>query len=487
MKAIVSGLMRLLSRVIFGLVLVVVTIMLIRAFDARRQPDLEAWHTVRFEDDFRASTDDGADWQEFMRIEDEVFDELESEVVGEHGGLLSRYDRESIYYPGQFEQNWNRSFEMTPEHPWAAIVLVHGLTDSPYSVRTVAEIFRDMGVHVIAPRMPGHGLAPAALIKITRDDWMAAVKVAVRHAREVVGPDAPLLVGGYSNGGALVTKYTLESLEDPALETPDQVYLFSPAIGITAFARLASWHTVLASIPYFEKFRWESILPEFDPYKYNSFPKIAGHESWMLAGEIRQQLQRQEVAGRLAEMPPVLCFQSLADATVLTEAIVTQLFDRLTVPNSELVLFDVNRVDRLAGFLSGRYAAMRERLLSQAASNYSLTMVTNLANDALEVGAWTRLPGGGETGRQDLGLEWPRGVYSMSHVAIPFPADDPWYGEGADGSATLGNVLAMGERNVLRIPMSFFNRLRHNPFFDYIRVRIEDFASPLKPAEAVSD
>ena len=75
----------------------------------------------------------------------------------------------------------------------------------------------------------------------------------------------------------------------------------------------------------------------------------------------------------------------------------------------------------------------------------------------------------------------------MSQVAIPFGADDPWYGDGADGSATLGIVLAMGERNVLRIPMSFFNRLRHNPFFDYIRVRIEDFASPLKPAEAVSD
>ena len=329
--------------------------------------------------------------------------------------------------------------------------------------------------------------APAALIKITRADWMAAVKVAVRHARQVVGPDAPLLVGGYSNGGALVTRYTLDSLEDPALETPDQVYLFSPAIGITAFARLASWHTLLAAIPYFEKFRWESVLPEFDPYKYNSFPKIAGHESWMLARDIHAQLQRLEGEGKLSDMPPILCFQSLADATVLTEAILTHLFDRLTVPNSELVLFDVNRVDRLAGFLSGRYPAMRDRLLSLPTENFTLTMVSNIAEDSNEVAAWTRLPGGGETGRQDLDLMWPRGVFSMSHVAIPFPADDPWYGAGIDGDNTLGNIHAMGERRVLRIPMTFFNRLRHNPFFEYVRLRIVDFASPLRPVDSAPD
>ena len=368
-----------------------------------------------------------------------MFDELETEVTGDFGSLPSRYNRESRFYPGSFEQNYNRSYELAPEAPWAAIVLVHGLTDSPYSVRGVGEIFRDMGVHVVAPRMPGHGLAPSALIEITRLDWTAALRVAIRHARDVVGPDAPMFLGGYSNGGALVTKYTLDSLEDETLETPDQVYLFSPAIGITAFARLASWHTVLAAIPYFEKFRWESILPEFDPYKYNSFPKIAGHESWMLAREVHEQIQRQEAEGRLADMPPILCFQSL------------------------------------------------DRLLAQAGASYSLTMVTNLSDDSDEVAAWTRLPGGGETGRRDLGRRWPRGVFSMSHVAVPFPQDDPWYGAGTNGENTLGNIHAMGERRVLRIPMTFFNRLRHNPFFAYVRERIEDFAGPLRPAEASAD
>jgi alpha-beta hydrolase superfamily lysophospholipase len=483
----VSALMRLVSRVLFGAILVVFTIMLIRAFDARRLPDLQPWHTVRFEDDFRAIAGGNADWKEFLRVEDRVFEELETDVVVDTGDQASRFSRGSRFYPGGFEQNWNRSFELAPADPWAAIVLVHGLTDSPYSVRAAAEIFRDMGIHVVAPRMPGHGLAPSALIEITRQDWMAAVKVAIRRARAVVGPDAPLLVGGYSNGGALVTKYTLDALEDPLLEIPDQVYLFSPAIGITAFARVASWHTLLAAIPYFEKFRWESILPEFDPYKYNSFPKIAGHESWMLAGEIRRQTERLQAQGALARMPPILCFQSLADATVLTEAIVTQLFDRLSAPNSELVLFDVNRFDRLGDFLSPHYPAMLERLIGEATPSYALTIVTNGQSTTEEVVARTRVPGGGEKGDQPLGLRWPAQIYSMSHVAIPFPVEDPWYGAGNATIQTLGNLNPKGERNVLRVPLSQFARLRYNPFFPYIKARIEDFAGPLKTRSVSTD
>lgn len=486
MKQFVYRVIRLISRVVFGALIVIVTLMLIRAFDARRQPDLEPWHTVRFEDDFRASNSDGAGWQEFLAVEDRMFRELEARVVGDLGKLPSRFNRQSRFYPGKFEQNWNRSFELAPAEPWAAIVLVHGLTDSPYSVRAAAEIFSGMGVHVVAPRMPGHGLAPSALIEITRDDWMAAVRVAIRRAREVIGPDKPLLLGGYSNGGALVTRYTLDSLENPDLETPAQVYLFSPAIGITAFARLASWHRLLASMPYFEKFRWESILPEFDPYKYNSFPKIAGHESWMLAGEIREQVQRLQAAGLLEGMPPILCFQSLADATVLTEAIVTQLFDRLTVTNSELVLFDINRADRLGEFLSPHYPAMLDRLIAEATPIYTLTVVTNADTPTEEVVARTRFPGGGGSGDLSLGLKWPTDIYSMSHVAIPFPEDDPWYGAGDGENRTLGNLNPKGERRVLRMPLGQFARLRYNPFFSYIRIRIEDFVAPLRDGSGAS-
>ncbi len=487
MRKLLLALLRWIIRIALGLVLIVFTIMLVRAFDARRQPDLQAWHTNRFETEYRADRDAGEDWGEYLSREAAVFRELESEVTTDLGDRASRYNRSSKFYPGARKPDWNRSFEMAPEDPWAAIVLVHGLTDSPYSVRTLAESFRDMGVHVVAPRMPGHGLAPGALIEVTRADWLAVVRLAVTRARQTIGPDAPLLLGGYSNGGALVTRYTLDALEDTALDVPDQVYLFSPAIGITAFARIASWHRLLASIPYFEKFRWESILPEFDPYKYNSFPKIAGHESWMLARELHAQLARLQANGRLEAMPPVLCFQSLADATVLTEAIVTQLFDRLTVPHSELVVFDVNRLDSLGDFLGNHYPRMLDRMLAKQTRGYTLTVLSNLEPEREDVVARSRLPGGAEILGEPLGLGWPRQVYSMSHVAVPFPEDDPVYGIGADGRYTLGNLNPKGERNVLTLPLTQFSRLRYNPFFPYMKARIRDFIEPLKRSAGRSE
>ncbi len=36
-----------------------------------------------------------------------------------------------------------------------------------------------------------------------------------RHVRDQIGADRPLVLVGYSNGGALVTKYALDALEEP--------------------------------------------------------------------------------------------------------------------------------------------------------------------------------------------------------------------------------------------------------------------------------
>ena len=477
-----SFVLKLVVRISAGLLLVIVTIMLVRAFDARRLPDLEAWQMNRFESEFRADRDGGITWDDYLAIEARVFRELNEEVVADLGERPSRYNRSSRLYAGARQPDWNRSFEMAPADPWGAVVLVHGLTDSPYSVRALAETFRDLGLYVVAPRMPGHGLAPSALVEVTRRDWLAVVGLAVERGRAMAPPGAPLILGGYSNGGALVTRYTLDALENPDLQLPDQLYLFSPAIGITSFARFAGWHRLLASVPYFEKFRWESILPEYDPYKYNSFPKIAGHESWSLARELQGQLARLQTAGRLASMPPVLCFQSLADATVLTEAIVTQMFDRFTVPHSELVLFDVNRLETLGDFLGQYYPRMLDRMLERQSRAYTLTVVSNQAPRLEQVVARSRLPGGAEVTHALPGLVWPRQVYSMSHVAVPFPEDDPVYGTGTDGRYTLGNMNPKGERRVLTLPLGQFARLRYNPFFPYVRSKIRDFIQPLEPA-----
>jgi hypothetical protein len=75
-----------------------------------------------------------------------------------------------------------------------------------------------------------------------------------------------------------------------------------------------------------------------------------------------------------------------------------------------------------------------------------------------------------------LPLDWPPGVFSLAHVAVPFPPDDPVYGlTPADDDLPpfhLGSVPARGESGALIVPAEMLARLRCNPFFDVIRAKV---------------
>jgi hypothetical protein len=53
-----------------------------------------------------------------------------------------------------------------------------------------------------------------------------------------------------------------------------------------------TWHKSLSWLTYFEKFQWQAVLPEYDPYEYNSFPKSLGHETYALAQQVQEMLSR---------------------------------------------------------------------------------------------------------------------------------------------------------------------------------------------------
>ena len=152
--------------------------------------------------------------------------------------------------PGHFATDWNRSYILEPAgEPVGAVVLLHGLTDSPYSLRHVARRYRDHGFVAVAIRLPAHGTVPAALAEVDWEDWSAATRLAVREARRRAGGARPLHVVGFSNGGALAMKYALDALEDKRLARPDRIVLISPMIGITAFARFAGVVRLAGDLP----------------------------------------------------------------------------------------------------------------------------------------------------------------------------------------------------------------------------------------------
>lgn len=475
-------LLKWLARGVFSAALIVATIFLVRAFDSRNLPELEPWHRTMLEAEFsEADADRVRTLEDYLLLEQRLFSELRSSVYervrSEDKGHINRYASGSLSDPDRFAQNWNRTFELRPDDLRGGVLLLHGLTDSPYSVRHLAQIFRAQGFYVLALRMPGHGTVPAALTAANWKDWMAATRLAARHVRAEVPAELPFYFGGYSNGGALAVKYTMDALQASELPVPERLFLFSPMVGVSPFARFSDWHKAISWIPYFEKFRWLDVYPEYDPFKYNSFPKAAGEQTFSLTRAIREQIDDLVATGRGSEFPPTLTFQSLVDATVLTRAIVEQLYDKLSPEGSELVLFDINRRSDVETFLQARYRATLEKLIGPEPLSYKLTLVTNSSSESPDVVARMRPPGSAEFADGiPLGLTWPRTVYSLSHVALPFPPNDAVYGAATTQSGgaelNIGTLEPRGEKNVLTVPPGLLMRLRYNPFFDYMDARI---------------
>ncbi len=144
-------------------------VLLVRAFDSRRLPDLQTWHRVRLAAEFHAEdADDVASVEAYLAREARVFEELadriERAVPARQGGRFSRFSRESASHPDRFDRNWNRSFEIAPPRVRGGALLLHGLTDSPYSLRSVAALLVEQGFSTLALRMPGHGTHPGGLV-----------------------------------------------------------------------------------------------------------------------------------------------------------------------------------------------------------------------------------------------------------------------------------------------------------------------------------
>jgi alpha-beta hydrolase superfamily lysophospholipase len=474
------------ARAAWAAALVLVTVVVGRAFESRRLPDLELWHRMAPAREVRAAdVTPGFTLTDYLAREEEVFSEVARDVSGRLGSrdasVPNRYVAASVSSPTRQAFDGNRTFERVPAQIRGGALLVHGLTDAPYSLHAVADLFASQGLYALSLRMPGHGTVPAALTSATWEDWMAAVRIGMRHVRQRAGASTPIYLVGYSNGGALAVKYSLDALRMPDLPRADRLVLLSPMIGVSPFARFAWMMSVFGWVPYFEQSRWLDVLPEYLPFKYTSFPVNAGRQTYRLTTALSDQLREAAESNRIRDLPPILTFQSLVDTTVRTDAVIHELYDRLDRDGSELVLFDVNRQSRIAPFFRADWADP----LPAAARPYRLTVVTNASPDTLDVIEQTTAPGSREMTARPLGLAWPPMVFSLTHIALPFPPSDAVFGTGAPGETTVGLRLGAleprGERDLLLVPAEQFMRLSYNPFYPYVEARLRDWVAPAQP------
>ena len=299
------------------------------------------------------------------------------------------------------------------------------------------------------------------------------MRLGVEHLASKVDRDS-IHIMGYSTGAPLAIDYALEAMDDPAKPTPASLVLISPAIGITPAAALAKWKGRLARVPGLAQLGWADVQPEFDPYKYNSFALNGGEQVFRLTRHTARSVETRAGSGFIESFPPTLVFLSTVDATVSVDAVIDNLLEHLAPDRHELVLFDINRVSFMKSVVTSDPGPLTARLMADDALPFHLTLITNADDTTRSLVRRRKSPLSAEVTTEPLDLRWPRGVISLSHVALPFPPDDPLYGrrEFADDDLLhLGEMAIHGERGLLKFPPSWLLRLRHNPFYDLLEAR----------------
>ncbi|RXK88480.1 alpha/beta hydrolase [Chlorobaculum sp. 24CR] len=115
---------------------------------------------------------------------------------------LGYYDRFGYFSPEAVRDGCQPRIMEHPEPPKKAIVLVHGLSDSPWFMTAIGDyFFKRLGYNVYMPLLHCHGLKePNGMEGVELEEWKSNVSFAVNTAASKAGE---VSIGGLSTGGAL--------------------------------------------------------------------------------------------------------------------------------------------------------------------------------------------------------------------------------------------------------------------------------------------
>lgn len=139
---------------------------------------------------------------------------------------VAYYDQFDYFSPEDIRPGCHPRKMEHPNGARQAIVLVHGLTDSPFFLTAIAHHFyTELGFNVYMPLLQGHGLkAPKGMADVELEEWKRNVAFAIATAAEQCDR---VSIGGLSAGGTL-SLYM--AARNQAVE--GELYLFSAALDI---------------------------------------------------------------------------------------------------------------------------------------------------------------------------------------------------------------------------------------------------------------
>ena len=212
----------------------------------------------------------------------------------------------------------NMPFELFPStETTKAVLLVHGLGDSPYSFSDLAPSLQQQGFYVQTLLLPGHGSKPEDLMLPSYQDWQTLVD---HYAGLLKQEYDEVWLGGFSTGGNLVTIHAIEKGDI------DGLLLFSPGFQSQApyLERLAP----LVSV-FFDGYNTQ----EDNFARYNSAPLNGAIAYSKSAQKLRELLRVNKVA------VPTLIVLSEADSIIDPEAVGNYYQQRFTHPNNQLLWY----------------------------------------------------------------------------------------------------------------------------------------------------
>ncbi|MEJ6476512.1 alpha/beta hydrolase [Pseudoalteromonas piscicida] len=151
-------------------------------------------------------------------------------------------------------------FTLEHDNQEKAILLIHGLTDSPFTFHYLAANLYEHGYNVRTVLLPGHATAPSDLTEVDIDDWQTHIDFAIAQTSQDFKQFSVL---GYSTGAALA----LTSIDKQKPNNLTSLALISPATEPhNKNAWLAKW------VDYIPFVNWIDEDADLDFAKYESFP-----------------------------------------------------------------------------------------------------------------------------------------------------------------------------------------------------------------------
>jgi pimeloyl-ACP methyl ester carboxylesterase len=214
-----------------------------------------------------------------------------------------------------------------------SIVLIHGLTDSPFFLTAIGEYFHTcLGYNVYLPLLQCHGLKdPGGMVGVSLSEWKRNVRFAIRTAQSLGGR---VSLGGLSAGGAL--SFYMACREP---EVDGDLYLFSPALGLYGdrFGVVGRLKEIILRLGITRYFDSRRPLVGDHPYRYE---RVTYNSAEELAVLIRENQRFMAELGR-NNLPPRRIFTawtecdrvvSLERIEVLEQIVGNSLFTSYIIP-----------------------------------------------------------------------------------------------------------------------------------------------------------